>query len=98
MRVISRKRLENFWVEHPMGETPLKTWFQVISSSTFKNFAEFRQTFGSADLFKNCTIFNISGNSFRLIAAIHYKSQIVFIRNILTHTDYDKEKWKDDRC
>ena len=94
MRVISRKRLEDFWMEHPNAETPLKTWFQVISSNPFKSFAELRETFGSADIFKHCTIFNISGNSLRLIAATHYKSQIIFIRNILTHPDYDKEKWK----
>jgi mRNA interferase HigB len=40
------------------------------------------------------TVFNIKGNSYRLIAAINYKSQTIFLKSVLTHAEYDKEDWK----
>lgn len=61
-----------------------------------ENLAEVRQVFPSADIASNFTIFNIKGSTYRLIASIDYARQIVYVKYILTHAEYDKEKWKDD--
>ena len=66
----------------------------VIKNSNFKDFNELKKVFYTVDKVNNLTVFNINGNNFRLIVAIHFNRQKVFIRNILTHADYDKEKWK----
>jgi mRNA interferase HigB len=62
----------------------------------WQNLAELKQTFPSADLVKKFTVFNIGGNKYRLIVYIDYECQIIFIRHILTHAEYDKDDWKND--
>ena len=52
--------------------------------------------FLGADLVANFTVFNISGNNYRLITYIDSQAQIIFIRDVLIHADYDKENWKND--
>jgi mRNA interferase HigB len=54
------------------------------------------QTFPSADLVERLTVFNIAGNKFRLITRVEYQRQEIYIRNVLTHAEYDKEDWKRD--
>jgi mRNA interferase HigB len=51
--------------------------------------------FASANQVDKFTVFNIGGNKVRLIAAIHYNCQRVYIRHVLTHSEYDKNKWKE---
>jgi len=63
--------------------------------SNISNFAELKKIFPSADKVGNLIVFNIAGNKVRLIAAIHYNTQCLYIRHVLTHKDYDKEKWKE---
>lgn len=70
------------------------TWFKMIKVTRYSNFAELRRTFPSADQVGNLTVFNISGNKYRLIAAVHYNRQKVYIRHVLKHSDYDKVKWR----
>lgn len=53
-----------------------------------------KATFASADYVEGLTIFDIGGNKFRLIAAIHYNRRKVYIRDVLTHTEYDRNAWK----
>ncbi|AMP12489.1 hypothetical protein CPter291_0193 [Collimonas pratensis] len=61
-----------------------------MSTSSFANFAEFRQAFNSVDYVSPYTIFDIAGNNFRVIAAIHYNRQKLYIREVLTHAEYDR--------
>ncbi|MEB3214683.1 MAG: type II toxin-antitoxin system HigB family toxin [Nostocales cyanobacterium 94392] len=96
MRVITKRALREFWEKHSNAQTGLILWYQRISDSNFKNFNDIRQLFHSADLVKNFTVFNISGNNYRLITYIDYEYQIIFIRAVLTHAEYDKENWKND--
>jgi len=58
------------------------------------SFAELRNMFSSADKIGKLTVFNIGGNKVRIIAAIHYNRKKVYIRAVLTHKEYDTEKWK----
>ena len=94
MHVITRKRLLDFAEEHPNTSVALDTWYRIIKKSEILNFSQLRDIFPSADKVGNLTVFNIGGNKIRLIAALHYNTQCLYIRHVLTHTEYDKEKWK----
>jgi len=96
MRIISYRKLREFYEAHPDSEPSLEAWYAAVENADWRNFADVRGTFRSADVYGNCTIFNIGGNKYRLIGWINYKTHVVYVRNILTHSDYDKEKWKDD--
>ena len=65
-----------------------------MESEVFRDFDDLRATCASADQVGGLTVFNIGGNKYRLIAAIHYNRQKVYIRSLLTHADYDRNTWK----
>ena len=94
MHVITRKRLLDFAENYPNTSIALDAWYRIIKKSKISNFSELREIFPSADKVDNLTVFNIRGNKIRLIAAIHYNTQCLYIRHVLTHKEYDKEKWK----
>jgi mRNA interferase HigB len=94
MHAIAKPALVTFWSKHPDSRASLAAWYKVIQDSDYTNFGELRKTFGSADHVKGLTVFNISGNKYRLVAAIHYNRKKVYIRHILTHAEYDLGRWK----
>ncbi|NEP77548.1 MAG: type II toxin-antitoxin system HigB family toxin [Okeania sp. SIO3B3] len=96
MRIISRRTLREYWEKHSNAKPGLLLWYNRVSSAEFQNFNDLRQTFPSADLVGNFTVFNIGGNNYRLITYIDYEYKIIFIRAVLTHSEYDKENWKND--
>ncbi len=95
MHIISRKKLLEFSKIHQDAEVSLDTWYRTAKSAKWKNLVEVRQTYPAADIVGKYTVFNIKGNNYRLIAEINYRSQTIFVRHILTHSEYDKDKWKD---
>ena len=95
MHIITRKRILDFAQKHPNCATALESWYRIVKHSGCSNFTELRAIFPSADQIKGLTVFNIGGNKVRLITAIHYNSQKVYIRYVLTHREYDKNKWKE---
>jgi mRNA interferase HigB len=94
MRLISRRPLKRFWEKHPDAEASLRHWIKAVESASWKNFAELKKLFGSADLYKQFTVFNISGNKYRLVVVIHYNRQRVYVRHVLTHHEYDSGRWR----
>ena len=91
MRIISRKTLKDFWEKHADSEQALQAWFHETKHADWKNFAAIRTRYRSADLLPgDRVVFNIKGNTYRLIVRIHFKTAIVFIRFIGTHAAYDK--------
>lgn len=96
MRVITFRKLREFWQQHPDAEEPLRRWYKITTKAQWQNLADTRQDFPHADLAGVCTIFNIKGNAYRLISKIYYPSQTLLARFVLTHADYDKGSWKDD--
>lgn len=94
MHVIAKPALVEFWTQHPDAELPLQAWYRTITSAVITNFNDLRSTFASADCVDGLTVFNIGGNKYRLIAAIHYNRQKVHIRAVLTHEEYDRDGWK----
>lgn len=95
MHVITRKRLREFARRHPDAEGPLSRWYQTVSRSDFESFNELKKTFNSADKVGHFTVFNIGGNKYRLIVAIHYNRRKIYIRHVLTHEEYDHSIWED---
>ncbi len=95
MHIITRKRLNEFAEKHPDTKSALQHWYRLTKSGRFRSFVELRAAFSSADQVGKLTVFNIGGSKVRLIAAIHYNRQKVYIRAVLTHNEYDKDKWKE---
>lgn len=96
LRVISRKRLLEFAREHPDAGEPLDNWYRRTKKAKWKRLSEVRVDYPHADAVGVCTVFNIKGNRYRLITKVFYKRQVVLIRFVLTHKEYDKEGWKDE--
>lgn len=96
LRIITKRRLEEYAKAHPNAEASLNVWQVRIRSISPDNLAELRETFASADLVSRLTVFNIGGNNYRLIVRIEYERQEVYIRDFLTHAEYDKDNWKND--
>jgi mRNA interferase HigB len=96
VRVISKKRLREFWKEYPTAQQPLDNWYRVAKKATWESIAETRAIFPHADAAYDCTIFNIGGNKFRLIVEIKYDRQVIYVKHVLTHKDYDKGTWEKD--
>ena len=91
MRIIARSTLRDFWEKHPDAETPLKAWFGEVKKVEWKSFNQLKQQFGNASIVGNDrVVFNIKGNYYRLIAAVDYEKQILWIRFVGTHKAYDK--------
>lgn len=100
MRVISKSRLRAFWEESGRedAEGPLRAWYTHVSnkSVSWHSWGDVKSTFGNASLVGHCAVFNIGGNKYRLVTRILYPSQKVFILKVMTHVEYDNDKWKED--
>ena len=91
MRIISRQKLKQFWEKHVDSEEALKTWFKEVELAIWQSPGDIKKRYKSADpLPGNRVVFNIKGNSYRLVVQIHYNTSIVYVRFIGTHADYDK--------
>lgn len=95
MHVITRKRLTVFADKHPETRSALAHWYRIVSQNEFNCFADLRIQFPSADQAGKLTVFNIGGNKVRLIAAVHYNRRKIYIRAVLSHVEYDQDKWKE---
>lgn len=94
MHIITRSRIIEAENKHPNDGHSLRAWYQIMRHSTFLNFANLRDSFNSVDKVGHLYVFNIGGNNLRLIAAIHFNRQKVYIRYVLTHAEYNRNIWK----
>lgn len=91
MRVIAKKTLRDFWEIHADCQQQLKSWFQETSKSEWKSPNDIKIEYPSASILAdNRVVFNIKGNTYRLIVKINYDYQMVWIRFLGTHAEYDK--------
>ncbi|MFZ1506994.1 MAG: type II toxin-antitoxin system HigB family toxin [Anaerolineae bacterium] len=95
MHIISRKTLREFWERYPDSEGPLLRWYKIIERSEYGSFTALRATFPSADMAGDLVVFNIGGNKYRLIASIHFNRGKLYVRHVLTHSDYDRGEWRE---
>ncbi len=89
MHVISRKSLRKFGEIHADAVEPLDRWYRIAKKASWVNFGELRGDFRSADQVGIYTIFNIGGHKYRLVAVIYYSNQVLLVRGVYTHGDYD---------
>lgn len=95
MRVIARGTLREFW-EQPGrhdAEEPLKAWFAHASAASWAQWADVKADFPRADWVGNDrVVFDIGGNKYRLVVKMEFSKQMIFIRFIGTHQEYDQIK------
>jgi len=92
MQVLSLRTLREFWERHPDAKTPLRVWYKIVTQARWKNFAEVKASFGTADAVGDKRIvFNIAGNRYRIVARVvygpFYRAMIKFVG---THREYDQ--------
>ncbi len=91
MRVISKKILREFWERHSDCQHQLKSWYQETSKAEWKSPNEIKLEYPNASfLADNRVVFNIKGNNYRIIVKINFEYQMVWIRFIGKHSEYDK--------
>ncbi len=101
MRIIKESALRGFANRHPEAESGLMVWRRIVRAESFRHFADLRRVFRSADQVRVASgnpvvVFNIKGNVYRLICALHYDTGKVFLLRFLTHAEYDKDRWKSE--
>jgi len=97
VHAISLRPLREFWSRHVDAEIRLKAWHKTISTGTWASLADMRATFGRAtDIYEDVTIFDVGGNTHRIIAGVDYEKQVVYVKHVLTHSDYARDAWKKD--
>jgi mRNA interferase HigB len=94
VRVVGREKIADFQKKHADSAAPLGRWIRIVEASAWKTTADVRATFGSADFAGGKVIFNIGGNKYRLISVISFEIRIVSVESVLTHQEYDRERWK----
>ncbi len=99
MRIISKKRLRAFWEIHPDAEASLLSWFKVAAQADWNSIQDVRRQFPSADGVmvasgRTVTVFNIRGNHCRLIVDILYPLHLIYVCEVMTHAQYDDDRWK----
>ena len=75
---------------HPEARGPLAAWFRVLEGNEFRDFHSIRRTFRTADYVAPFTVFDVGGNRYRVVTVIHYNRRRVYIRRVLTHSEYDR--------
>jgi mRNA interferase HigB len=101
MRIITRKRLREFAKRYPDAAEALVKWYCLVREAEWESIQDVRRVYPHADAVtvasgNTVTVFNICGNKYRLITAIHYNTQRVYVLRLLTHAEYSKGFWKDD--
>lgn len=94
LKVISNSALRAFASSYPLAASALQGWRRVIEKNRFANWAELKAAFNSVDKVGDLVVFDLGGNKFRLICYVRFDRQIVYIKAVLTHREYDKGAWK----
>ena len=90
MRIVALKTLREFWTRHPDAEHPLRAWHDEVSRAEWRSPADVKAQFGNASILKGRrVVFNIKGNDYRLVVAVAYKLQVVYVKFVGTHAQYD---------
>jgi len=100
MRVISKARLKEFWETpgHQEAEGPLRALYTHVNSKrvSWQTWGDVKASFASASIVGDCVVFNIGGNKYRVITRIRYATQKAFVLKMMTHSEYDDDRWKDE--
>jgi mRNA interferase HigB len=94
VRVISKAAITEFAGIHKDSLEPLMHWYLVAKRARWQSLVNVREDFRHADAVDLFTVFNIGGNKYRLVTVIKYRWQVIYVRHVLTHAEYSKERWK----
>ena len=91
VRIIARRTLKDFWDKHADVEQPLRAWFTEVKRAKWESPQDIRRRYKTASILRNNrVVFNIKGNRYRLVVSVRYDFQIVYVRFIGTHQEYDR--------
>ncbi|MFW5879342.1 MAG: type II toxin-antitoxin system HigB family toxin [bacterium] len=94
MKVVSRKQIDDFIKKHPDGKSSIESWYHEAITSIWKTNMDIKNKYSSASFLRNnYVIFNIKGNSYRLVTKLTYKTGIVLIKWLGTHAEYSKKNF-----
>lgn len=96
MRLIAIKNLRDDACRYPDAKKAVETWYLVVKNADWYKLEDIRQVYRDAEAVGNFTVFNIRGNNYRLIVGINYVKQRIYFKYFLTHSEYDKDAWKND--
>ncbi len=90
MRIIAKATLRAFWTRHPDAEESLLAWYREAQKADWDRPEKIKEKYRSASFVgRNRVVFNIKGNKYRLVVKMKYEKQLVFVRFVGTHTDYE---------
>ena len=95
VRIVSRKAIREAAAKHGEWAASLNAWYKITEHADWRNFADVRNSWKNSDVVGGFVVFDISHNRCRLIATIRYKWRMVYIRHILSHTEYDQKEWQE---
>lgn len=95
MHIISQKKIREAKQRFPEQSNALDVWYRRAKRSYPSNFAELKNLFPATDKVGDHFVFDIGGNHIRLIALVHFQPKKIYIREVLSHKEYDKDKWKE---
>lgn len=101
LRIIKEQFLREAASANSKAGKWLKSWRSAVKAAEWRTRDDVRKTYPHADSVKvdsgrSVTVFNVCGNDYRLLAAIHYDKQRIYTLQFLTHAEYDKNRWKKD--
>ena len=103
VRIITWRALREFGNKWPDAAGSLRGWYKIASRAAWRNFADVKATFGHTDQAtvasgQTVCVFNIGGNTFRLVAFVSYAKGKVYVLRVMTHKQYDKgrQQWKNE--
>jgi len=100
MRIVKPARVREFATAHPDAAPALHAWLKSARNADWRSIRDVRATYRHADAVavksgRTVTVFNVCGNKYRLIVAIHYNWSMVYVLRFLTHAEYDKDFWRE---
>jgi mRNA interferase HigB len=99
MKIITESRVRGWAEAHLLAGPSLKCWHEISRAANWTSFQDIKKSWKSADYVKvgsgrPVVVFNIAGNNFRLIAAVHFNTGKVYVLRFYTHAEYDRNSWK----
>ena len=100
MHIIARPKLHQFAQQYPDAKTWIENWWIIVDRRRWESLHDVRRDFARVDQVGQCLVFDARGNNYRLIVRVKYADEYqrgtLFIRDFLTHADYDEDRWKKD--
>lgn len=90
MELVGKSLLRKDALRHGDTRRVIEAWIKIVEEAQWSDLTDVKKTYRSADYVKGLTVFNIKGNSYRLIVVIDYSLKLVVYEAFLTHSEYDK--------